>query len=173
VHHEALVLVTDETDVRKRLTGLFEPLQIIYNLDENTSDFGLSLEIQVILVLEDNLQFLRRSRLRIDKPVAFERMRNLRLERFLEVLVVYIVDFPLFPASLHLLIELIATRTAASYTEISHTIWIERRHKSLLSVEEQVVFIDLIVLVKTVYFLFHDLGDFIHNLRIKISLPIL
>jgi hypothetical protein len=99
-------------------------------------------------------------------------MRNLRLERFLEVLVVHIVDFPLFPTGLHLLIELIATRTAA-YTKISHTIWIERRHKSLLSVEEQVILIDLIVLVKTVYFLFHDLGDFIHNLRIKISLPIL
>ena len=83
MHHEALVLVTDETDVRKRLTGLFEPLQIIYHLDENTSDFGFPFEVQVILVLEDNLQLLRRSRLRIDKPVTFERMRNLRFERFL------------------------------------------------------------------------------------------
>ena len=172
VHYEALVLVADETDVRKRLSGFLEPLQIIDHLHENTGYLSLSLEVHVILVLEDDFQLLRRSSLRIDEAVTLERMRNLRLERFLEVLVVHIIDFPLFPASLHLFIELIATRTATG-TEMSHTIRIKRRHKALLSVEEQVVLINLIVLVKTVYFLFHDFGDFIHNLRIKISLLIL
>ena len=108
VHYEALVLVTDETDVRKRLSGFLEPLQIIDHLHENTGYLSLSLEVHVILVLEDDFQLLRRSSLRIDEAVTLERMRNLRLERFLEVLVVHIINFPLFPASLHLFIELIA-----------------------------------------------------------------
>jgi hypothetical protein len=83
MHHETLVFVADEADVRQRLTGVLKFLQIVHYLDEYSGNIRLALEVEVIFIFEDDFQFLRISSLRVDETVTLERVCNLCLEEFL------------------------------------------------------------------------------------------
>jgi hypothetical protein len=83
MHHETLVFVTDEADVRKRLTGVLKFLQIVHYLDEYSGNIRLALEVEVIFIFEDDFQFLSIGSLSVDKTITFKWMRNLCLKEFL------------------------------------------------------------------------------------------
>ena len=167
MHHETLVFVADEADVRKRLTGILKLLQIVHYLDVYSGNIRLALEVEIIFIFEDDFQFLGISSLRVDETVTLERVCNLCLEELLQVFVINIVDFSLFSTCLHLFIELVTTSATAG---IAHTIRVERRHQLLLAVEKQVVFIQIIVRLRLhVNLIFYKLSSLVDNLFIQFS----
>jgi hypothetical protein len=83
MHHETLVFVANETDIRQRLTGVLKFLQIVHYLDEYSGNIRLALEVEVIFIFEDDFQFLSIGSLSVDKTITFKWMRNLCLEEFL------------------------------------------------------------------------------------------
>ena len=95
VEDEALVPVADQHDVRENHPVLLEPLDIIQRLNDDVGTGSPRLEVPVVLVLHDELQHPPVN-LRVDEPVALERVRDGRIveeERYL--LVVDVLDFTL------------------------------------------------------------------------------
>ena len=102
---EALVPVADQHDVRENHPVLLELLDIIQRLNDDVGTGSPRLEVPVVLVLHDELQHLPVN-LRVDEPVALERVRDGRVveeERYL--LVVDVLDFTLDFRFLHRCID--------------------------------------------------------------------
>ena len=105
VEDEALVPVADQHDVRENHPVLLELLDIIQRLDDDVGTGSPRLEVPVVLVLHDELQHLPVN-LRVDEPIALERVRDGRVveeERYL--LVVDVLDFTLDFRFLHRCID--------------------------------------------------------------------
>jgi hypothetical protein len=112
-------------------------------LHQHTSYICFLTEIKVILIFKDNFQFLSIGCFCVYKTITFEWMTNLCLKELLKILVINIVYFTLFPTSLHFFIELIAF--SSTTTRVTHTIGVKRRHQLLLTIKEQIIFIQIII----------------------------